>query len=197
LLLNETEGLEIGTQRAVLLSKLKETVFAVIGLGGLDVEYLLLHLILKEMVIIHRNEFAQEYVIIKSVDVLQLYMNYLRTKMRNGSLIGENFSDKTFELIGTIIETGERSGRKEGERLIRIGLPQVELELERSGKGKHIDLDALEQLEAAKLVICQADSTQTTHGIHKRSILIYNVETIKRVYQLRIWLPIFKEEIND
>jgi CRP/FNR family cyclic AMP-dependent transcriptional regulator len=196
LLLNESDGIEISSQRAITLSKLKDTVFAVIGLGGMDVEYLLLHLILKEMALIHRNEKGQEFVILRSIEILQLYMNYLRTKLRKSALVGENFDEKTFQLIGFIIEAGERNGRKEGDKLMRVGLPQVEVEIERSGNGRYVDPDALEQLEKSKLIYKQDDMTQSAHGNHKRVVFIYNIETMKRVSLLRIWLPVFREEIH-
>lgn len=196
LLLDNNEGVKIGDTRGVLLSKLKDSVFSITGLGNLEVEKLLLHLILKEMILIHRTASTQEYVILKSPEVLQLYMNFLRVRQCNSKLVGEDFSETAFELLTVIQDAGERNGRKTGNSLVQVGQPQIEIELERLGKGRFIDRDALEVLENARLIISQNDVTETEHGTHKRSVFVYNGDTLKRVLLLRSWLPIFKEEIS-
>lgn len=195
LLLCSNEGIQIGNFRGVYLPKLKEVVFSTIGLGGLEVERLLLHLILKEMVLIHRNDSAQEFVILKSPEILQLYMNFLRSKQCGNSLIGENFNEETFDLINVILDAGDRNGSKESKNLVRIGQQQIEIELERAGKGRFINRDSLEVLEGSRLVVMQEECTETEHGKHNRTVLIYNSETLRRVYQLKTCLPVFKEEI--
>ena len=196
LLLNENEGKEILGQRALPLNRVKEAIYAAIGLGGIESENVFLHLILKEMVLINRNDCGQEYLVLKDTEVMLLYMNYLRTRQVNGFLPGENLSGAAFNLAKLILEAGERSGKKEGDRLMRIGLPQVELELERQGDGRYIDQDALDELVSAKLLIKHEDVTESTYGKHKRIVLLYNAEVLKRIYLLKIWLPVFKEEIR-
>lgn len=196
LLLDNNEGINISNSRAVFLPKLKEMVYSTIGLGGIESERLLLHLILKEMVLVHRDECAKEYVIIKSADVLLLYMNYLRSKQCGHSMIGETFDNKTFDLAQTILKAGELNGSKDGKSLVRVGMQQVEIELERDGKGRNIDLDALDILENSRLIVKQQDSTQTEHGNHKRTVFIYNSETLGRVCLLKNYLQLFKEEIS-
>lgn len=195
LLLNSNEGVKIGDSTAISLVRLKETVLATIGLGALEVERLLLHLILKEMVLIHRNENSQEYVVIKSPEILQLYMNYLRSKQCGSVLVGENFDDATLDLMNTIFATGERNGQKAGDNLVQIGMQQVEIEQERLGKDRFIDKDALENLEKARLIVLQSDVTETKHGKNKRTVIVFNSATFKRIQSLRAWLPVFKEEI--
>ncbi|HEX3019957.1 MAG TPA: cyclic nucleotide-binding domain-containing protein [Chitinispirillaceae bacterium] len=196
LLLDINEGILIGDTRGVSLSKLKETVFSITGLGGLDVERLLLHLILKDMVLIHRTQSIKEYVILKSPEVLQLYMNFLRARQCGSFLIGEDFSDNAFDLISMMLTAGERNGCKEANALVRVSQQQVEIELERAGKGKFINRDAFEVLENARLLIKQDDVTETEHGKHKRTVFIFNSDTLKRVVLLKSWLSVFKEEIS-
>lgn len=196
LLLDNNEGVKIGDARGVLLSKLKDSVFSITGLGNLEVEKLLLHLILKEMILIHRTASTQEFVILKSPEVLQLYMSFLRARQCNSKLVGEDFSEKVFDLLTVIQGAGERSGRKEKNSLVQVGQQQIEIELERVGKGRFLDRDAIEVLENARLIISQNDVTETEHGTHKRSVFVYNEDTLKRVLQLRSWLSVFKEEIS-
>lgn len=195
-LLDKNEGIKIGKGRGVLLSKLKETVFSITGLGSLQVERLLLHLILKEMVLIHRSTGDQEYVILKSPEILCLYMNFLKARQCGSRLIGEDFPENAFHLLTVIQDAGERNGVKEGDSLIRITQQQIENELERVGKEKTIDRDALGVLENARLVLNRQEVNETEHEKENSTVFIYNCDTLKRVSLLGNWLPLFKEEIS-
>lgn len=183
-------------KNVLMLPKVKETVFAVIGLGGIELESIFLHLIFKEMAVIRKNQMGVEYISIKDINVLELYMNFLRARQTGLSFTGGNFEDKTFDFINTVLTTGEHNGTSIGSNLIKIGLPQIELELERQGKGKFIDHDALDQLLNARLAVKQEDATVSTNGTHKRTVLIYSPETLKKILLLRLWLQVFKEEIS-
>jgi hypothetical protein len=68
--------------------------------------------------------------------------------------------------------------------------------LERNGKGRFVNLDALDNIINAKLLMKQEDTTSTDFGKHKRAILIYNEEALRRVFLLRQWLSVFREEIR-
>ncbi len=194
ILLDTNEGITIGDSRGVLLSRLKETVFSITGLGSLQVERLLLHLILKEMVLIHRTTDDQEYVILKSTGILHLYMNFLKARQCGSKLIGEDFSENAFKLLDVIKDTGERNGVKEGGSLVRITQQQIEDALERIGKEKTINRDTLGVLENARLILNRQDVTQTGHRKEENTVFIYNSDTLKSVSLLRNWLPLFKEE---
>jgi hypothetical protein len=174
----------------------KETLYTCIGLGGVEAENVFLHLILKEMIFIRKNESGQEYVIVRNPEIVQMYLGYLRAKQCNNSMPGETFKDNVFEFIEFLRAAGTHNGRKEGDRLIRVGLPQVEIEMERSGKQRFADQNALDELVAAKMVIRQEDVTESTFGTHKRATLVYNDEVLRRISLLRAWLPIFKEDIH-
>jgi CRP/FNR family transcriptional regulator len=189
--LDSNEGVDIGESRGVLLSRLKETVFSITGLGSLQVELLLLHLILKEMVLIHRSNGSQEYVILKSPEILHLYMNFLKARQCGRKLIGEDFPENAFQLLTVIQDAGERCGIKESDSLVRITQQQVENELERSGRDKSIDRDALGVLENSRLILIRAE-----HEKEKCTVFIYNRDILRRVSLLRTWLPLFKEEIS-
>ncbi|MBD3346278.1 MAG: cyclic nucleotide-binding domain-containing protein [Chitinivibrionales bacterium] len=196
LLLYDNEGVSLDDTRFIYLSRAKEMVYATIGLGGIEAENVFLHLILKEMVVIRKNELGQEYILIKDYVVLSMYMSYLRTKQRGAEFLGENLSEKAMDLICIIQAAGEKHGRKTPNNLMKVGTAQVEIELERRENERHIDLDALDELMAAKVVIEQQDVTESKYGKHKRGTLAYNPNALIRLQLLRQWLPVFKEEIQ-
>jgi hypothetical protein len=123
-------------------------------------------------------------------------MNYLRTKQRGSTMVGEEFTEKALDLLGVMIFAGEKSGKKIQAGLVSLGQAQIELELDRMGKGRFLDLDALEELSRARVVIKQEESADSKYGVHKRTTLVFNMETLKRLSLFLQWLPIFKEEVK-
>ena len=196
ILLYGTDTITLNNEKVIPLSKIKRSVFAVIGLGGLEVENVLLHLIFKEMILIRKSESGEEFTFVKDLQILVLYMNYLRAHYRGTTVAGELFSDEEFDLIGFILHAAEKNGRKESEQLKCVGVPQVEMDIERSGKGRFINRDALDMLIKSKLIFKKETATTTDFGKHKRAVLIYNEDSLKNVTLLRLWLPVFKEEIR-
>ena len=174
----------------------KEVIYSTIGLGGMEAENVFLHLILKSMLLIRKNELGQEFLHFRDLDVLQMYMSYLRTHQRDAAMPGENLSPAAVELLKTILEAGEKGGKKMQEKIISVGLQQIEMEQERRTKERHLDMDALEQLLAAKLLAEEQAVTQSAHGTHKRNTVIYNKEMIGRVLNLQQWLAVFKEDVK-
>ncbi|HEX2959513.1 MAG TPA: cyclic nucleotide-binding domain-containing protein [Chitinispirillaceae bacterium] len=195
-LLYETKSISLNGEKVIPLNVLKQTVFAVIGLSGMDVENILVHLIFKDMLLVRKSETGQEYVFVKNDEILRLYINYLRTHSRGGSIVGEQFDGPVFELIAAILSAGKKNGRKDLNQIIRIGMQQVEIELERNGKDRFMNLDALDNLINAKLLLKQEDATSTDFGKHKRAILIYNEDALRKVFLLQQWLTVFREEIR-
>lgn len=196
LLLAEGERAEGSSKGEVFLTTVKERVYAVIGIGGAEVENVLLHLILKEMIVIRKDGAGKEYVVSKNSSILRLYMGYLRMHQRGGTLIGEQLSDATFELMGIFVACAERQGKRVTSRLVSISKQQVEIELQRRGMGKSIDADALDQLIDAKLLMLQDATTESTHGHHSQVQLLFDPEIIGSVAILRVWLPIFREDVR-
>ncbi len=148
------------------------------------------------MLMIRKNEAGQEYIVLKNTEVLQLYMNYLRSKQRGSALIGEGMSEKADELIDMVLAAGEKGGRKIQASLFSVGQAQVELEMEKAGKGRFIDPDAVDELITSKIIVRQEEAAESKFGARKRSIFVYNSETLKRVRLLNLYLPVFKEEVK-
>ncbi len=195
LLLIENEGAEREGHRIVYLSRAKEMIYAIIGLGGLEAENVFLHLILKDMAFVRKDELGREYLLVKEPSVLQMYLNYLRARQRGREIPGESLSEEATDLLATVVAAGEKNGRKHPNGLVRVGLQQVELESARRGKGEHIDRDALDELLSSKVIVRQDDVTQSKHGTHKRSVLLYNPDALSRLQVLKQWLPTFEEDI--
>jgi hypothetical protein len=196
LLAAHNEGSKREERTALNLDRIKDLVYAVIGLGSIECENVLLHLILKDMILINKDDSGDEFLVVKDADVLLMYLNYLRAKARGGAMVGEDFSDAAFELAGLILATGSKNGQRIRDKVVKIGYPQVELELDRQQKGRFVDRDALEKLVAAKVIVLEEDKTESTHGTHKRSTIIYNEDTLTKLYLFRQWMPTFKEEIQ-
>lgn len=180
--------------KMVSLEQIKTIVYTIIGLGSMEAENCLLHLIFKDLVVIRKID-DEEFIVLKNPEALALYLNYIRTKQRGGMVAGEDFSDDTMDLVGVILAAGEKNGTRLQNNIIKIGVAQIELELERLQKGRYINFDALDKLTNSKVLIRQDDATESTFGTHKRTVLLYNVDTLKRLHVLRQWLPTFKEEI--
>lgn len=196
LLLFKSEAVEYEGEKRILVHRAKEVISSTIGIGDIETDNVFLHLILKEMLFIRKDEAGREYIIIVDYDVLQLYMNYLRASQRGAKILGEDIPDTAVGLVQLIIDTGEKGGRTVKPGVKKVGLPQIELELQRQGKEQHIDLDALDALIDSKIVFKEQDTTKTSHQTHKRVVLIYSENTLKKVVMLHLWLPKFKEEVK-
>jgi CRP-like cAMP-binding protein len=196
LLLYANDGWKKDDLECVSLSRAKELMYGIIGLGSLEAENVFLHLILKDLLMIRKNETGREFIVLKNRDVMQLYMNYLRAGQRTCKLAGDGLSEKALSLLEMILTAGEKNGKKLQSSLYSIGQSQVELEMERAGKGRFIDRDALDEVTAAKAILLQPDATESKYGTHARTMFVYNAETLQRIRQLNVWLPVFKEDVT-
>ncbi|KMQ49904.1 Uncharacterized protein CHISP_3191 [Chitinispirillum alkaliphilum] len=193
LLLNQSHKKKISGMDAVPLQKLKETTYSVTGLGAMEVEEILFHLILKEMIVIRKDELQAEYVLIKNNEVLFLYMGYYRAIQGNTSLIGENFSESAYELINYILSACQNIGKAGSDSIVQLTVSQVESEIQRAG-GEGIKSDALEQLLQLKVLFKEEDDSQI--GMRdKNSVLSFKPAVLQRLSLLSDWLPVFREEI--
>ena len=174
----------------------REQVLAVIGLGTLELENVFLHCILKEMLLIRKDDSGREFVVLKEPDALRLYLQYLRMHQNGATLVGENFTDNTVALINVVIDAARRNGAVVAKNTYRISEQQIEIELERQGRERFIDRDALDELVEARLMIRQSDTTETRHGHHTRDVFICKSDLLESVLLLKKWLPVFNEEIT-
>ena len=196
LLLRDSHGVEREGRKMVPVTLAKERIYSVIGLGGLEVENVFLHLILKQMLFIQKNELGQEFLDCPDPEILLLYMNYLRSHQRNAAIMGEALSAGSVELIGLLLSATEKSGRRVKDNVFQIGIPQVELELERQGKGRFVNLDALDELINGKIIMSQEAKTESSFGTHKRTSVVYNMDSLKRIQTLHKWLSTFQEDVQ-
>lgn len=195
LLLHNTEGVEQGEKKVVPLKGAKRAISAAIGLGDIEAENVFLHLIFKDMLFIRKSDAGREFIVLRDPGALQLYMNYLRAAQRGTKLLGQELSEAAVALLRTVVEAGERGGRQLKPGIYRVGLQQVEVEQQRRGESRHVNLDAFDELVNAKIVFKEEDTVRTEHQSHKRTVILYNADTMGRVLNLHHWLAVFKEEI--
>jgi CRP/FNR family cyclic AMP-dependent transcriptional regulator len=196
LLLHANEGFQKDDMECVSVLRAKELIYAIMGLGALEAEQVFLHCILKDLILIRKNETGREYICLKNITALRLYMDFLRAQQRGIPLIGEKLSEKAVECLDFILTAGNNNGKKLQPPLFSIGQSQVEMELERAGKGRFIDRDALEELLAAKIIMLKENETETKYGAHTRTVIVYNADILSMIHLLSIWLPVFREDVT-
>lgn len=196
LLLYKSDAKEYNGEKRLFVARIKDVISSTIGIGDVETENVFLHLILKGMLYIRKDDAGREYVIISDMDVLQLYMNYLRSSQRGIKMLGVDLPESAVELLQVIIESGEKGGKHVKPGIRRVGVPQIEIELQRQGKGQYIDLDALDALIDSKVVFKEQDAVKTSHQTYKRTTILFNENILKKLVTLHIWLPKFKEGIK-
>lgn len=196
LLLYNNEAIDYNGEKRVSLARAKDVISSTIGIGDIETENVFLHFILKEMIFIRKDDAGREYIVFIDNSLLQLYMNYLRAFQRGIKLLGEDLSDAAVNLVQVIINAGEKGGTNIKCGVKKIGLPQIEIELQHQGKDKNIDLDALDALTDSKIIFKEQDAVKTSHQSNKRVGLVYNENTLKKIITLHLWLPKFKEEVK-
>jgi CRP-like cAMP-binding protein len=195
LLIREKMNNEEKTEELLYTTTVKEMAYAIIGIGGGELEKIFLHLILKEMIRLKKDDTGREFIEIVDRDALLLYMQYLRMHQRGSELVGESFDEKAFSLLETIRETGEKNGRMMAHGNVQLSEQQLEITLQRQQKGRFIDPDALDMLMEHKMLMLQDDATESRHGRHARKVFLFNPSLIESVLLLRKWLPVFREEV--
>jgi CRP/FNR family transcriptional regulator len=177
----------------------KEAVNAAIGIGDMEMENVLLHLIFKEYLFIRKNEAGSEFIVIRDIDALAGYMNYLRAKQRGGRIPGEGYGDEVLTAVNYILAAGQKNGRRIKDNVVRIGIQQVEIEMNRdsvNGQKKCVDPDIFDLLESDKLLVRDNATTQSAHGTHSRDVFVYNEDALEKIFMFVQWLPKFKEEVQ-
>lgn len=196
LLLYKSEAVESKGEKRLLCNRLKDAISSTIGIGDIETENVFLHLILKEMLYIRKDDSGREYLLVRDEEVLQLYMNYLRSAQRGIAMPGENLSDEAIELLRVISEAGEKLGKVVKPGIKRVSFQQVEIEFQRQGRGQYINLDALDSLPESKILFKEQEAAGKTHQSHKHEAYLFNVSSVQKVLVLQIWLQKFKEDIT-
>ncbi|MGD9200747.1 MAG: cyclic nucleotide-binding domain-containing protein [Chitinispirillia bacterium] len=195
LLLHNSKGISGNNEIRILLSKTKDVISSTIGIGEIEIENVLLHLILKEMLIIRKDDYGKEYIIVNDPSVLNLYMSYLRSSQNNTKLLGEDLPESAVEFVKVLIETGEKLGRSIQPGILQIAISQLKVEWQRQGKGKFIDTAALDLLIDNNIIFIRRDTIKSNYQSHKNDVLVFNKNTLEKIITLHIWLSIFREDV--
>lgn len=183
-------------EKKVYLCQAKEAIASIIGIGDVETEKVLLHLILKEMMFIRKDDAGREYIVMANPGILQLYMNYLRTQQRGMKMQGEDLSENAIKLMQILISAGEKGGKQIKPGVVKVGMQQIEIELQRQGIGKYVDFDALDALVESKIIFQEQDAVKTSYQTHKRTTIMFNIGTVQKIITLHIWLARFKEDVQ-
>ncbi len=178
------------------LSQVKNLVTDIIGLGDNEIEKILLHCILKQLLVVQKDENEKEYIRILNPAVLEVYMNFLRARQKGRKFPGEAISDDAYQLATTIMEAYTIHGRKIKPGICAVGIPQVEIVLQKNEKGRYVDPNVLDELEENKFLLVKKESTKTKHGSHTRKTCVFNESTLEQLLLLAQWIDVFREEVD-
>ena len=195
LLLHNSKGIAGNSEKRILLSQAKDAISSTIGIGEIEIENIFLHLILKEMLFIRKDDSGKEYIIINDPNVLNLYMNFLRASQNNTKLLGEDLPESAVEFVKILIETGEKLGRSIQPGILQIAISQLKVEWQRQGKGEILDSTALDLLIDNKIVFIRRDIIKSNYQSHKKDVLVFNKNILEKIITLHFWLSIFREEV--
>ncbi len=199
LLLRKHEGVDLVGERVVPVKRAAEVIASTIGIGEVETDKVFLLLILKELLIIRRDENGLEYAAILDETAIELYMNWLRAAQRGAKFPGEELSDNAIAMLPVIIDAGTKSGRTVRPGVARVGVPAVDIEYQRRGLGKIVDPDAIEELLKAKTMFKeQAPGQQAAdpYRLAKTDALLYSPANLERLMQLHVWIERFREDVK-
>jgi CRP-like cAMP-binding protein len=196
ILLYKHEAVDVDGEMRIPVVRANEVISSTIGIGENEINNALLHLNLKELLFIRKDNYGVEYILLRNLDVMDLYMNYLRSEQRGVKLPGSDIGEHATDLLNVIIEAGDKNGRIVKPGIKKIGAQQVEIELQRRDMGKNIDLDSLDELIDSKVIFEERDTVSTSHQAHKRTVFIYSESAVKKVALLSVWLPLFREDVK-
>lgn len=183
LLLAENEGTREGDAVTVPLGRVKEILYGVSGLSDVEMENILMHLILKQMIRINRDDAGRECVGIRKPEVLHLYYSYLRARQRGEPFLAETAPLSAFDLTGFILTTEGLTRRADQNEFITMTLPELETEWQLRGKKLPIDNEAL-----------KAVAEPGTNGSDPK--LVFSRKKLRLLHLAGTWLPVFKEDVK-
>jgi CRP/FNR family cyclic AMP-dependent transcriptional regulator len=183
LLLADNEGIKEDGAAALPLGRVKEVLYTITGLSDVEMENIFLHLILKQMIRISRDDAGQESVGVRSLEVLQLYFSYLRARQRGELFIADSVPLSAFDLTGFILTSKGLTNRADRNEFISVTLPELEAEWQLRGKKLPIDSGAL-----------KAVTESGTDGTG--SALVFSCKKLRLLHCAGTWLPIFKEDVK-
>ncbi len=194
LLLLQAKKLAMVEGRTVVpITRLKEEVYSITGVSSGDTEKVLTILILKEMAVIAEDHNGREYVRILNAPALQMYLTYLRVKLRGGKMIGEDLTAAGIEVAKLLLSSAEHGGKRQEGKVV-INIPQLELQMQREGKGRFVDPAALDELIAVK-VVDKVAVTSAMGGTVNKGAVSFDEGKLQRVIMLCALLPVFKEDV--
>ncbi|MBL8025344.1 MAG: Crp/Fnr family transcriptional regulator [Fibrobacteres bacterium] len=178
---------------SVNLNKLKEEALNTIGISGADTDRIVTELILKELVVIRKGERNAEFVDVLKPDILQLYFEYKFGKSNGKPIAGDSMTDGAFKLIKLLLAAGREKGVRQKDGSINIAKSVFELESDRAGQGRFIDMDAVDELAALKLITLIDTAKTTQHLVSKQFTFSFQERKIEKALLVREWIGAFSD----
>jgi CRP/FNR family transcriptional regulator len=193
LLLQAEAGKSPSGQPSLSLTRVKEEVLNAVGISGADTDRIVTELILKELLIIRKGEKGIEFVDILKPDILQLYFEFKFGQFNGRSVPGESMTEKAQKLAKLLLVAGKEKGIKQKDGSIQISRTVTEIESDRAGFGHHLDMDAVDELVALKLVVLMDSSKTTQHMVNKQYTFSFQERKVEKALLLREWREAFSD----
>lgn len=179
----------------VPLEMLKEEALYTIGLSGGDTDKILMELILKELVVIQKTPEGREMVEIRKSDILNLYFEYLLGHYNGKHLPGEDLSEAAVKLIRVLVPAGRERGVKQKDGSIALARPVIEISLEKAGLERFLNMDAVDELKAQKLIETEDKGGEADRLTQKGLSIRYFEKKLSKVLLLQEWKAAFSSEV--
>ncbi len=196
LLIEKTGCVEIDNEKVIPMKRAREAISSIIGIGELETERALLVLILKEMILIRRDKNDREYVRILDRDAIELYMNWLRTSGRGKKYPGEDLSPETAAVLDVIKTAAEANGTTPKPGIHKVAIQSLNIECQRRGIGKQVDISAVEELAAQGLIVIDKAGNPTALRAGPTDSILFSDVHIERLELLQRWLQRFREDVR-
>lgn len=194
LLLRDSAAKAHGREFTLPLQQLTFTVHTVMALEDSQMEAGLLHLILKELLLVKRDAMGREYIVIPDYLLIEAYMSFLRSHRNGFRFPAEHLSESALELIDCILSSRDNSGRLEDGTSVCTSAFLQKSRTRRRGHLREVPLRALDELIEFNLV--HTETVPKGFGKQEQSEIAYRPKTLQKVQLSKIWLPVFRETIS-
>ncbi len=176
------------------LLELKERALMIIGLSGNDTDKVINELILSSLILLKKNSENKQNVVILDLDIFKLYSEYLTELHYKRHFACSKLSDGAKTFVELLRKVGPEKGIREKDDMLAMTRPTLEVEMERSGLGRYIDLDVIEELHSEGAIVLEKKS-MSTGNMHTTNIRVkFSLTHLKKVSNIIEWMPVFQDD---
>ena len=175
------------------MAEFKEEVLCTIGLSGADTDKIVTELILKELMVVSRDEHKNEMVEVRKYDILQIYFEYCLAHHNGKELPGERLKSGAVSLATVLVQYGTEKGNPEPDGTIPVSRSVLEIALEKAGFDRHLDLDAVDDLVAQNLLASADRKEPKESSAIKMTAFRFSLPKLKKALLLNEWKETFAD----